>query len=132
MKALDMSMLTAWTCSGRCLVSGQVFGKAGDGGGVATLGDEHYLAFTDIGGDGQVIVAATIGSLIDRHRGHCRQVGLSRGEIHVARTDRMHAVHDSFTSLATAANGIFGAMASTRTSNSKVKSASLSNQSSSI
>src|SRR5262249_8634830 len=44
---------------GRSLVSGQLFGKAGDGGGVATLGDEPYLAFTGIGGDGQVIVAAT-------------------------------------------------------------------------
>ena len=85
-------MLTARTLLRHPLVFGQVFSEADDGRGVTTLGRKHPLAVTGIGGDGQVIVAATIGCLIDRHRSYCRQVGLSQGEIHVARTDRMHAV----------------------------------------
>jgi hypothetical protein len=55
-------------------VGGQVLGKAGDGCGVAPFGHEHHLAFVGIGGNGQIIVAAPAGGLVDRHRGHRREV----------------------------------------------------------
>ena len=71
---------------------GQVLGKAGDRRGVASLGHEYHLAFGGIGGNGQIIVAAPAGGLVDPHRADCRQVGLGHGEIDIARTDRMHAV----------------------------------------
>jgi hypothetical protein len=77
---------------GRRFVRGQVLGKAGDRRGVASLGHEYHLAFGGIAGNGQTIVAAPAGGLVDPHRADCRQVGLSHGEIDIARTDRMHAV----------------------------------------
>jgi hypothetical protein len=92
MKALDMSMLTAPIRSGAPLCLARCMGEAGDGRGVAALGDKHHPAVMGIGGDGQVIVAAPIGCLINRYRGHRRQVGRDQGEIDIARTDRMHAV----------------------------------------
>jgi len=61
---------------GSRFVRGQVLGKAGDGRGVAFLDHEHQLAFVGIGGNGQVVVAAPAGALVDRHRGHRREVGL--------------------------------------------------------
>jgi hypothetical protein len=73
-------------------VSGQVLGKAGDCRGVAPFGHEHHLAFVGIGRDGQIIVAAPAGGLVDCHCDHLREVGLGHGEIDIARADRMHAV----------------------------------------
>jgi hypothetical protein len=87
-KAGDMSRLT----EAICFMRGQVFGKTGDGLGVAPLGHEHHLAFGGIGRDGQIIVAAPTGGLVDRHRDHCRQVGLGHREIDIARTERMRMV----------------------------------------
>jgi len=66
-----MSMLTAVICSG-LFVLGQVCGETGDGLGVAPFGDEHHLALSGIGGDGQIIVAAARGGLVDRYGGHRR------------------------------------------------------------
>ena len=73
-------------------VGGQVLGKAGDSRGVAPFGHEHHLAFLGIGGNGQIIMAASAGSLVDCHCDHLREVGFGHGEIDIARTDRMHAV----------------------------------------
>ena len=73
-------------------VSGQVLSKAGDGRGVAPFGHEHHLAFVCIGGNGQIIVAAPAGGLVDCHCDHLRQVDLGHGEIDIVRADRMHAV----------------------------------------
>jgi hypothetical protein len=47
--------------------------------------------FGGIGGDGQIFVPAPASGLVDRHRGHRREVGLGHGEIDIARADR-HAV----------------------------------------
>ena len=85
-------MLTELTCAGARFVFGQVVGEAGDGRGVAALGDEHDLAFVGVGRKGQVMVAAPARGLVDRHRGHRREVGCGDGEIDIARTDRVHAV----------------------------------------
>jgi hypothetical protein len=75
-----------------CFVGGQVLGKAGDGRGVACCGHKHHLAFGGVGRDGQIIVAASAGGLVDRHCDHPREVGLGDGEIDIARTDDMHAM----------------------------------------
>ena len=41
------------------VVFGQVVGEAGDGRGIAALGDEHGLAFGGVGGDGQVMMCVS-------------------------------------------------------------------------
>jgi len=51
-------------------VGGQVLAKAGDRRGVTSLGHEHHLVFGGIGGDGQIIVAAPAGGLVDRYSRH--------------------------------------------------------------
>ena len=68
-------------------VSGQVFGKAGDGRGVPPFGHEPHLAFVGIGGNGQIIVAVPAGGLVDCHCDHFREVDLDHGEIDIARTE---------------------------------------------
>ena len=65
-------MLTARSLLRHPLVFGQVFSEADDGRGVTTLGRKHPLAVTGIGGDGQIIVAAARGALVDRYGGHRR------------------------------------------------------------
>jgi hypothetical protein len=76
----------------RPVVFGQIIGEAADGGGVAALGNEHDLAFDGVGGKGQVMMAASVGGLLDRHRDHRRQIGRGHREIDIARADRVHAV----------------------------------------
>ena len=41
---------------GRALMRDYVFGQGGHGLGVLAIGNEHYLAFTHIGGDSQVVI----------------------------------------------------------------------------
>jgi hypothetical protein len=65
-----MSMLTERTCAGVALCSAKWTAKQGDGRDVTALGDEHDPALGGIGNDGQIMMAAPVGGLIDRHRGH--------------------------------------------------------------
>ncbi len=92
MKAGDMSMLTERTWSGVPLCAVRYSAKWVMVFGVLAFGDEDHLPFVHIGGDGQIIVAAPAGRLVDGDGGHRRQVGFGQGEIDVARTDRMNAM----------------------------------------
>jgi hypothetical protein len=69
-----------------------MLGKASDRRRVSPFGHKQDPAFDGIGGDGQIIVAAPAGGLIDRHRDHPREIGLGHDEIDITGTDDMHTV----------------------------------------
>jgi leucyl-tRNA synthetase len=76
----------------RGLVFGEMLGQPLDGFGVPALGHEHHLALVGVGGDGQVVVPAPVGGLVDGQRRHRGQIGLGHGQRHVAGANRMHPV----------------------------------------
>jgi hypothetical protein len=64
--------------------------KSRDSVGISPFGDEHDPAGIGIGRQGQIIMAALVGGLVNRHSVDGRQVCTLQGQVDIAGANRVH------------------------------------------